>query len=151
MSDHENVNENVDIHRQSASTHTVPVVSEKSFMELFENNSNIPHSQPWVSPPADTVYLGFHRSRDGYSIGTNNMFRTITMMPYYKDLKPTGKSLYSIVKAVHDRSETVALIGAGRNPQHPSNHVYLWDVNLKAASEIFCEAAVLNVELRIGR
>jgi hypothetical protein len=124
---------------------------ESTFLSLFEHNANLQHSQTWINPPRDIQFVGFHRSREGYTIGTNNSMYTLRIDPFHADLRPSGKDLLTAVNTVSSRCEVIAIIGAGKNPAHPANHVYVWDTNSKTVSEIVCESVVRSIDMRLNR
>jgi len=71
--------------------------------------------------------------------------------PYSPRTKLFSKDLYSAVNIMHDKCELIALAGAGKNPEHPTNHLYLWDVHKKKLNDLVCDSTVLNIELRFSR
>jgi hypothetical protein len=125
---------------------------ETDFMSLFEHNANLHHERPWVNIPKNLLYCGFSRSRNGCTIGSNNLFRVMQATPFYiPEMKKMSKDLYTAVSWMLGKCEMIALVGAGKNPDFPTNHVYIWDVVRKKMTEIACDSLISNIEIRLGR
>lgn len=128
------------------------VPPETDFMSLFEHNANLHHERPWVNIPKNILYCGFSRSRNGCTIGSNNLFRIMQATPFYiPEMKKMSKDLYTAVSWMLGKCEIIALVGAGKNPDFPTNHVYVWDVVRKKMAEIACDSLISNIEIRLGR
>ena len=57
----------------------------------------------------------------------------------------------SVDSKVLNVSDVIALVGAGRHPEYPTSHVYLWYVKSRRLREIACQASIKSVTQRCNR
>ena len=117
--------------------------AELSFLRLFERNANLHHGL-WVRPPSDLLFCGHSSLDGGFCIGTDNSLRVPCVTPYRDRLRCRSPELRGLVEHVAARCEVIALAGAGRHPQFPASHVYVWATALKPHRELVCGATVVS-------
>ena len=94
------------------------------------------------------LYINFNQDGTCMAIGTENGFKIINVNPfldlYYKDLKG-GIGIIEML----NKSNIIGLVGGGKKPKYPLNHLILYDVeNDKEISKIKVKKEILNIKLR---
>ncbi|OMJ18816.1 WD repeat domain phosphoinositide-interacting protein 3 [Smittium culicis] len=114
-------------------------------LSLPENKSSKDNSDSQCS---DLLYADFNQDYGCFSIGTESGFKIFNSDPFKQKMQTDFGAGIGNVTMLY-RSNLLALVGGGKNPQFPPNKVMLWDDSTqKVTSELEFRASVVNVLLR---
>ncbi|KAJ2453223.1 Phosphatidylinositol 3,5-bisphosphate-binding protein [Coemansia sp. RSA 2336] len=100
----------------------------------------------------ELLYAAFNQDYGCFAIGTQSGFRIFNSDPYKEKMRREFKDGGIGIVALLYRSNYLAFVGGGRNPQFPPNKVMLWDdATSKIVAELEFRSDVLNVQLKRER
>ncbi|KAJ2848888.1 Phosphatidylinositol 3,5-bisphosphate-binding protein [Coemansia brasiliensis] len=104
----------------------------------------------------ELLYAAFNQDYGCFAIGTQSGFRIFNSDPYKEKMRRGDPIEFKDggigIVALLYRSNYLAFVGGGRNPQFPPNKVMLWDdATSKIVAELEFRSDVLNVQLKRER